>query len=246
MEIIAHKHHQPLAIRSFEVDKFGKLTPSALCNYFQEIAWENAQKINYGYSFLKSLNKFWVLSRMHVKILDYPKWTETIDLVTWPTGMDGLFALRDFKIFNKDNKLMVAATSSWLILDMEKHRPQKIDAPEHPVIITDPDRALNIPAEKFSLPEQMTLSSHVTAHYTDIDINQHVNNVKYIEWALNTQTAELCEGKSIKEFTVNFLKESSLYEELSISSSALSENTSFVSIHNQTKNKDACIIKFLY
>jgi acyl-ACP thioesterase len=245
MEIVVDRFEQSIRVRSYDVDFYGNLTMPALCNYFQEIAWEHAQKLNIGYKILLSLNKFWVLSRLQVKIFEYPKWTDEIKLITWPKGIDGMFALRDFVILNKDGKKLVAATSSWLILDIERHRPQKIDSDDHPKYLVDQTDAYIPLAEKIPAFKNMEPKSSFCVEYTDIDINKHVNNVKYIEWAINTQTNELTNGSVIDEMMVNFMGEASLNDEMNLTT-CQETNYCGISVYNTTRKKESCRIKFIY
>ncbi len=60
----------------------------------------------------------WVLSRFHIEITRYPKWGETVQINTWPSGRGPLFAVRDYEILDAEGPL-AAATSSWLIVDLK-------------------------------------------------------------------------------------------------------------------------------
>jgi medium-chain acyl-[acyl-carrier-protein] hydrolase len=245
MENIVEKLKQSIRVRSYDVDLFGNLTLPSVCNYFQEIAWEHAQKMDIGYELLKSINKFWVLSRLQVKFYQYPKWTNEITLITWPKGIDGMFALRDFLIFSNTGEKLIAATSSWLILDTEKHRPQKIDSDDHPKYIVDESDAYIHLAEKIPVIQNLEKKNPFQVVYTDIDVNKHVNNVKYIEWAINSQSNKLKDGVLIDEMMVNFVGEASLDDTLSVSYKNENQHSDIV-ICNATKEKDSCRLKFIY
>lgn len=246
MEVDQHKLIRKFQIRSFDVDLFGKLTLPALCNYFQEIAWEHAKILNIGFDFLKSINKFWVLSRLQVNIFKYPSWTEEISIITWPKGIDGLFALRDFEVYNVNGEKIAAASSSWLILDNEKHRPQKIDSGDHPVIISVHEDSIIKSTPKLPSIEHPENSEKLWVKHTDIDVNKHVNNVKYIEWSLNTQTSKLRNYQIINEMVVNFLSEASLDDQMEIKYSIDTSSKSGISIHNISKMKESCRILFTF
>src|SRR5690606_14573495 len=88
----------------------------------QEIAWEHANELGFGYEQLKARNQFWVLSRLKVRINRRPCWTEGVKLETWSRGTDGFFGYRDYNFIDKTGKPIVQATSSWLILDSETKR----------------------------------------------------------------------------------------------------------------------------
>ena len=57
---------------------------------------------------------------------EYPEWKDNIEIKTWPKGVDGLFAIRDFQIF-RNGEIIGRATSYWLILDADSKRPKRLD-----------------------------------------------------------------------------------------------------------------------
>ena len=75
-------HQHQLMVHSYDVDFNKHLTLTSLFNYFQEIAWEHAGVLRFGYEDLSENNQFWVLSRMRVEISRLPQWTENIKLIT--------------------------------------------------------------------------------------------------------------------------------------------------------------------
>jgi len=234
-------------IQSFEVDVNARLTIPSVCNFFQEVAWEHADALTFGYNFLKSINKFWVLSRLHIKIHEYALWTEQIEITTWPKGIEGMFALRDFIItsMKEPGKKLISGTSSWLILDMEKHRPQKIESDDHPKYDWKAEDAFIYQAEKLTAFEDLIIADSFKAKYSDTDVNKHVNNVKYIQWAIDNLSDKLYFGTYlIDEIVVNFLSEAAINDEISILTNS-GENLSFISIFNKTRNKETCRMKIL-
>lgn len=114
------------SVKSYHSDQNGKLTLTSLFHFLQECAWDNARLNNFGYEFLDAANAYWVLSRVLVKIDNYPEWKDEINIKTWPKGTDGFFAIRDFKI-SRNDVVIGNATTFWLILDKESKRPKKLD-----------------------------------------------------------------------------------------------------------------------
>jgi medium-chain acyl-[acyl-carrier-protein] hydrolase len=114
--------HELYKIKSYDVDCEQKLKLPSLFNYLQEVAGNQAESIGVGFEVLKQKNLFWVLSRMKIQIHNMPKWNDEIIVYTWPKGIDKLFALRDFEITNNEGKLLISATSCWLLIDtIQKH-----------------------------------------------------------------------------------------------------------------------------
>ncbi|HEX2933851.1 MAG TPA: acyl-ACP thioesterase domain-containing protein [Bacteroidales bacterium] len=245
MESIPASLEKIYHVKSYEVDINAHLMPSSVCNYFQEIAWEHAEILKIGYNALKSIHRFWVLSRLQIKFYQYPQWTDEVKLITWPKGIDGMFALRDYLMFSSTGEKQVAAASSWLILDSEKHRPQRIDSPDHPEFkINDTDAYIHAPV-KIGKPDNYSQSYRNTVKYSDIDVNKHVNNVKYIQWALDSISEDLINGELIDEMIVNFMAEASLGNEVQINV-CKQDKLIQIGMLNASTNKELCRVQFQY
>ena len=68
---------------------------------------------------------FWVLSRLSVRMEEYPRWGDRIRVKTWLTGTGLLFALRQFSMADSTGKILGTARSAWLVLDFEEPETTK-------------------------------------------------------------------------------------------------------------------------
>ncbi len=179
-------HHEDFLVRAYEVDAKGKASVPTICNYLQEAAGNHATKLGVAVDHLFKLNMTWVLSRLHVQFSRFPYWREKIHLETWPSGKKGKYATRDFLIFDQNKNIIVRGTSSWMILDLKTLKP--LSMPDFMKDIESPDRIRAIEDQflKLSVPDNPDIEKKYDVRLNDLDINQHVNNVKYIEWALES------------------------------------------------------------
>lgn len=236
-------HRHTLKIHSYEVDFNQRLTVTALFNYLQEIAWEHAHLLEYGWEHLLKKGWFWVLSRVEVEIDRLPKWTEEVTLITWPRGVDGVFALRDFELYDSQGNKIIAATSNWLVLSIKTHRPVRSDW------FSDFNyanrSALGHNASKLV---QQVGSPEFTERFDvrigDIDMNQHVNNVRYIDWAYNTFSIEHFKSYFPKRVVVNFNAEGKANDSIIASRFQNSQDESIVEIANASNGKNLCRLMF--
>lgn len=169
-------------VASYETDATGKLSLYALFNQFQELAGRHAEQLHVGYELLQQQRLAWVLSRITVHIRHLPDWGMQVQLRTWPKGINKLFALRDFALTDASGNLLVSATSAWLLLDLEKHRPYKIENLERDLQFPNAPHAINEVPGKIQIPETLQYSYQHAIVPSDIDINQHVNNAQYAKW----------------------------------------------------------------
>jgi medium-chain acyl-[acyl-carrier-protein] hydrolase len=114
-------------VRFHEAGFRGTVRPVTMLNYLQDTAAAHSAKCGYPLSQLLARNLTWVLSRYHVHVERYPSVGETIKVHTWRPSLEGLFALRDFEVTDGEGEILVAATSSWVIMNLETKRPVKLD-----------------------------------------------------------------------------------------------------------------------
>ena len=231
-------------IHSYEIDMDSRLSIVSAINYFQESAWRNAEALGVGFKQLAAKDRFWVLSRLYVEIYNYPLWGDDIRLETWPKGIENMFALRDFRIKSVDGKeLFAAGVSAWLVIDGTTQRLQRA---EH--IFGDvpcyPHHALEHKLGKIALASTMTTQTRIIAGYTDVDVNNHVNNVSYLNWAVNYLPIAN-DRLTVRSAELNFLSEARLRSPVEILYGSDSENTWICALRNPDTGKEYCRIRLI-
>jgi acyl-ACP thioesterase len=212
------------SISFYEVDAKNEVFLPVLWSFMQETAWHHADHLRVGYSDLMGHQYFWVLSRLSVQMEEYPRWGDRVRVKTWLTGTGRLFALRQFSIADLTGKILGTARSAWLVLDLKSRKPQKIEPLfRHLRHLFDPLRPAEEP-EKLPAPAQPKSTKSYEVRYSDIDIHHHVNNIKYIEWILDSAPFEINQTHQIHTFEVNFLAESSYEDAISIQTETLQES----------------------
>ncbi len=204
------------SIYSFQCNPKGKIRISAIAQLLQESAWTHAESNMAGYHSLKPEGLLWILSGLKIKIIDLPTWGESMELKTWGKKYESLFAYRDFEIFKKTTKeLKIQAASAWLLVDSETHRPKRIthDLQRIPPLTDSVDDAK---PGQIDLPGSFESVRDITVVYSEIDVYNHVNNTKYIQWCIDSLD-EYHAGKfQISEFEIRFVSEAHLNDELRI------------------------------
>lgn len=202
------KYNAVKRIPSFDVDMSGTLKPASFLNYAQEAANIHADYIGVGYDSMHITRKAWVLARMHVIFHKLPQWRENVNIQSWHKGSNGFQYFRDFVVFDKEgNEKLISATTTWLVIDIDSRRMSKFtELAEDKSIKED---VIAEPAPKVVLPKE-TEPSFVMSHsvsYSDLDMNGHVNNVKYTEWAMNSIELDVANNRRLKELVINFNSE---------------------------------------
>lgn len=198
----------------------GKLSLYSLFNYLQDIASEHAVRLKFGRDDLMKENRFWVLSRIVADIYLWPEWEETIIVSTWPRGTDKIFALRDYEVNYPDGRKIASGSSSWLIVDRTSKRVQRPDE-----LLsrfnneTQVRNSLGRNAEKVAPASGTGIKSECfKIKVSDLDVNIHTNNVKYIKWVTDTYGLDHIMNNNPVSLEVNYLAESVIGEEVYIMS----------------------------
>lgn len=195
-------------VRSNEVYVDGKTTMPAICNYLQEIAGDSAQQLGFSIEQLLSKNVTWVLTRLKVEMDLYPIWREKIEVETWPSGYDKMVATRDFRIWNSKKEVIGKASSVWMLIDLTSRRPVMVEPFLSEFARENEDRALIIKREdRLKEITQATNSKLFNVRYGDLDLNNHVNNVHFVEWVLESVQTETRDKLSLKSIDIQFKAE---------------------------------------
>ena len=215
-------------VRSYEVDCHHRLTVLSIFNFMQEVASRHAEGLGVSIQQLLLENYTWLLSRLKIKIASFPVWQDRIKISTWPSGTQRLFALRDFHLQDENNQTVAAAVSAWLVLDVEKRRPVRIGPFVEKLRPLEGQHILPDTLDKLPGLEFRTHEKKFVVRYRDLDINQHVNNVSFVEWLVESIPAAVLNTAVLAELEINFTAEAFYEDRILAACHPLdSSNTSF-------------------
>lgn len=240
--VLEHEFH----VHSFEVDLLKHLTVQNICKYFQEAAWKHAESLGVGFSDLIPKGKLWVLSRIAISISRLPQWGETIKLRTWPCGFKSVFAQREFEIIDSEDRAIISGSSAWIIIDKNSRRPQRVEQFTSRIPEVSNKNRFGIEALKVGEIKDKDQGMIVRSVYSDLDMNGHVNNTRYIGWAIDTYNKEFHLTHQLRNLYVNFLNETDIEEQLEIQTKKTGVQTYLHSIKRVRDNVETCRIEMLW
>jgi len=234
-------YSQKFTIGSFDSDWHGNARLTSICNYIQEISANHFDQIGQGVEDLSQNNYTWVLSRLKIKIIRPAKWKETIRIETYPTGTKGIFGARDYRISDSEDNIIAIASSRWLIIDLNNHRPLRPQKIIKNMPIGRYAEVFESELDKLApLSNEAALIEEIIIHNSDIDINRHVNNVRYMRWLIDTFPMETLTKKPISELEINFLHEIKFGEKVQIYQELNDDNHMSCKIISRTTGKENC------
>lgn len=173
-------------VRTSEIDRSKNVTVSALVNLMQEAAMQNVIELKVSVWDMESEQISWVLMRKQLHIHRLPVLGESIKIKTYPAGFDRLFTYRDYKVFDQKGELIADSGSTWVLMNTKKRRIARI--PEAIRVRGQFDNSDCLPHAKAKLPliDQVDVQQDFLVCWHDLDFNEHLNNVRYLQWILET------------------------------------------------------------
>lgn len=203
-------------IKYSDVGIDNKLTLKSLVETLQEAAIGHSEQAGYGVNNMENTHIAWLLLDWKVQVMSYPHSNQFITVKTWPRVFDKLYSYRDFEVYDGENNLIAIASSKWFAVDTQSKRIKKLtpeitDAYGEPVTNSVFDEPFK---NKVTAPENSKLNFSYTTQRRDIDTNGHVNNLNYIDYALETLDEKIFNNTTFKNLEIEYKKEIKLRENI--------------------------------
>ncbi|CDP20806.1 unnamed protein product [Coffea canephora] len=208
------------SIRSYEIGADRTASIETLMNHLQETALNHVKSVGLlGDGFgstpeMAKRNLIWVVSKMQVLVDRYPTWGDVVQVDTWvaASGKNGM--RRDWLVRDcKTGDVITRASSLWVMMNKETRRLSKIPDEvraeiegyylDSPPIVDEDGRKL----PKLDDKTAKYIRTGLTPRWSDLDVNQHVNNVKYIGWILESAPLPILESHELAAMTLEYRRE---------------------------------------
>jgi acyl-ACP thioesterase len=214
-------------VEAYSNDFRGKSTLQAVGGFLMQAATRHAEERGFGYSFMLQNNRTWVLSRLVIEMSDYPVNDTRMLVSTWVPEVNKLFTERCFSLSDSTGKNIGYARSLWAAIDLETRRPTNIlDLQGFKGFIHGAPCPIENVHKIPPIKEQCLVESFMVK-YSDLDVNKHLNSMKYVEHFADTFSLEMYQQKDIRRFEICFMAEGQYGTKLDIFRKA-EENDTFV------------------
>jgi acyl-ACP thioesterase len=204
----------------------GYLKYTDLCNILQLTAGIHAELGGISFSDMQVHHQAWVLSRMRVEIKRLPKWKDIVTVKTWINSLENSRSIRCLELYIGDEKI-IGCETFWAVFNTQTRRPESLAVAHEHFEKYPNDKATEIQFSKIDTTIDKTFVIEKTILLSDLDIVNHANSVKYLEWCLDYVEPKLLLNQKLLSFEMNYLKEVSLNETIKIERSILSNPVSF-------------------
>ena len=198
-------YQQKFHINDAAVDCFGRLRPSMLLFYVQEVAGIHATSLGAGFDALMEKNLFWAILRTHVQISRLPRSGETIRLETWPMPTSRVAYPRSVVAYDEQEQEVFRAISLWCLMDT-KSRSMVLPG-KSGVMVEGTLRGNELAVPGTLSIKGLEHSVSRTVRFSDLDRNGHMNNTRYMEWLSDLLPAAFHLEHTPREFIICYLNE---------------------------------------
>jgi acyl-ACP thioesterase len=188
----------------------GSMKHTDLCNVLQLTAALHAELGGISFTDMQVHDQAWVLSRMRVEITEMPKWRDVITVKTWIHSLANSRSIRCLEVYLGSKKI-IGCETFWAVFNTSTRRPEALALPfDHFTLY--PDRATEVPFGRIDLPQGMPQVGQHTVVLSDLDIVNHANSVKYLEWCFDAVAQDIFSQQSVVSLDMNYLKEVGLQD----------------------------------
>lgn len=233
-------------VRVYDLDMNFSATMPVICNYLQDVGITHGMMITDDAG-ISTEEMVFVLTRLHVRMERYPLWREKVSIRSWLSPVKDKYVIRNFEITGKDGELIGRAINSATPFNIKKRTSGEIAGDVANVQTLDIEPALPHTFEKLVSVTSPQHENTVEVRYFDCDFYHHVNNVKYIQWCIESLPVEFIRGHILYEIDINFRAEGNMGDTLAVKSATDSENGKyFHSITDLNGEKELARMKSIW
>ena len=195
-------------VDSRDVDLFNQCRPSAVLGILQEAATQAALALGAsGPEIRAKYNCLWMVTRSWVE-LDAPlRWNDLVDVKTWHRGGTGASTYRDFDL-SRDGKPIGQGTTIWVMVDADSRKLFRIKDLAEFQGTGGGELCKGVKLHRIPMPEEFDNRTRRELRYSDTDINGHVNNIHYADFACDSlRLEELGRGKFVRSLQIGYVNE---------------------------------------
>ena len=199
----------------FHCDFSGRLFMGHLGNHMLNAADFHSTDRGFGMKYLMTIKRSWVLSRLAIEMTEMPTQYTRFNVETWVESAMRYFTSRNFAVVGtspdaQSPKVYGYGRSIWAMIDTETRQPTDIFSIDNGAINNWIEKEKPCPIEKggrVKMSDAAELVRTIDTYYNDVDINGHINSVKYIEHVLDLWPIDWYSHYAIRRFEIAYVAE---------------------------------------
>lgn len=201
-------------VKLSEIDKNNQITNKALLSYLEDIGGIHSNIAGYGLLNILETHLSWILLEWKLQIIRRPIYNEKIKVKTWSKESIRCYAYRDFEVCDIKGNVIAKAISKWTLIDIEKGKIVRVDDKILSKYNPELNKTIfeNEDFEKIREPEKYELETEYKVKRADIDVNNHMHNLNYIELAVEALPEQVYKENQFDNVRITYKKEIKLGE----------------------------------
>ena len=192
-----------------DIGKNNELTNKAILEFLENIADHHSDYVGYGANTTKKTQRTWLLLDWQLEVIKRPRYGQILDINTWSRYTNKCYSYRDFEVYDENGTLCAIATSKWIFIDISKNKITKVE--ENVISKYEPEeeksvfKILELPKVKEPIEYISTVEYKIRR--ADIDINNHLHNLNYLDLAYEALPEEVYEKSIFNNVRISYKKE---------------------------------------
>lgn len=198
-----------------DVGYSNRITNKAIIRILENAGGRHSESLNLGLNSIEATGVSWILLGWKVKVILRPKYNEELTVNTWGREANRAFTYRDYEIYDESGNLCIIATSKWAIVDINNGHLAEI-TPELIEPYKCESKKVFESDYNFKLKEPKTKESQIEykAQRRDIDVNKHVHNLYYLDFAYEALPQDIYEKCGFNNIEIMYKKQIRLNDKI--------------------------------
>lgn len=191
-----------------DIGKDNKIKNRAILEYLENTGAYHSDLVGYGVNDISKTGVSWILLGWKLQVINRPKYGQTLTINTWGRRMYKFYTYRDFEIFDDKGNMCAIATSKWCLIDIKKKSLVRLTndivqkyEPEEKHVFSEEEM------DKLNLPQEFVSSTKYKVIRKDIDINEHLHNLYYLDLAYEALPNDVYKRRSFDNVMIMYKKE---------------------------------------
>ncbi|MBR2889071.1 MAG: hypothetical protein IKC09_02195 [Oscillospiraceae bacterium] len=202
---MAHIFRKTYTVTDNATDRYDRLKPSMVLFYAQDAATSHCAELGLDWDSMAAKGMFWAVTRTRVEIHRLPRHGEEITVETWPMKTTRVAFPRAMAMYDREGNLLLRTVSLWVLMDMEKRT--MILPGKSGVDVDGRDLGTELKPPAGIPPREGDCRTCRAVAYTDLDVNGHLNNARYLDWVEDLSDSGFHGARRLREMTVVYLSE---------------------------------------
>lgn len=190
----------------YETNVTGRLNIGNLVDLCMLVSTIQSEKLGVSTEKLDEMGYGWIVTQNLIDVTRLPKEHEKIKITTVAKSYNRYFCYRDFYMHDENNQEIVHMHTVFALMDKKQRKIARIKDE----IIGPYEGEYTTKLERLANPravENVDYDKRYRVRFMDIDSNQHVNNIHYFDWMLDTLPEEFLKTHEVQHFNIVYKNE---------------------------------------